>query len=600
MTDAGSPPLRATPAPRRRRRLWGILGPALALLVAGLAWGSWQLWQLGQPLLALRDVAGQAQAHLRAGDVTALSADLDGARALATTADAAAHAPAVALAARLPWIGDDVTVARELARAAAELGDGSAAVGPLLARLSGGGLDPLAEPGTREAIAQVRTAAAAASARLAGLDLDGLVLPVGDDVARLRDGLGRVGPAVDVLLPNLDALAVFLAAGERHTWFVAMQNLGESRPSGGMIGSWLLVRTDDGTLTVLQQGLNQELDTDRAVDYAATLPEGYRQVWGDSLDNWRSFTLSPHFPDNARMLAQTWNARGEERADGVLALGQGTVRLLAAATGPVTVAGRTIAPSDLADYLMVGVYQDYPDPVEKDAAVSEVIAQVLGRLSAGRFDLPGVLAAALQGPGADYLQLWSSEPDLQERIEAAGVSGSFPDEPGPVTTVRLANAAANKLDAFVHLGAEYRLGECTVDEDGVATRDGTLTVTLRNAVPDGLPDYVTGRGELIDGRSHPTGSTRDFVVVHTPVQATLTGALLDGQQALVQSAWVDGRQMLVFDVALEPGATSTVTVSWDEFTHGADDRPFPLTGRIVLPPLANPATTTVIPGGACK
>lgn len=598
--DSPRAPARPARAIRPARRVWRWLGPVLVVLVGLLGWGGWQLWQFGSDLLALRDTAAVAQQHVRNGEVAALRGDVARARELAIRADASADAPAVAIAARLPWIGDDVTVARELAGVAADLGAATTGLDPLLERLSGGATPDLSlAADALDAIGPVRPAAAAAAERLDRLDLSGLALPVGDDIARLRNVLGNLGSAVDVLSPYLDAVKILASPDSGQTWFVAMQNLGESRPSGGMIGSWLLVRAADGRLEVLDQGLNDELDTERSVDYSAYLPDGYTQVWGDSLDNWRSFTLSPHFPDNARLLARTWNVRGGKRADGVLALGQGTVHLLAGATGPVEVDGRTIAPADLAEYLKVGVYADYPDPVAKDAAVTGIIAQILGRISAGRFDLTGLVAAALDDPGADYLQLWSSDRAVQRQIEAAGLSGSFPEEPGPIATVRLANAAANKLDSFMHLGVEYRLGECVVDDGGVATRNSRLSVRLRNAVPDGLPGYITGEGKLLDDREHPVGASRDFVVVYPPVQATVTSAELDGKPALVQTAWVRERQMLVFDVTLDPGASSTIELGFDEFPTDAEDRPFSLTPRIVLPPLANPAETRVVDGSPC-
>ncbi len=563
-------------------------------------WGGWQLWQLASNLLALRDVAAQAQVHVKAHDLAALTGDLQRARDLAAKADVAADAPAVAFAAGLPWVGDDVTVARELAGVAADFSAGTVAVDPLLIRLAAGaGPDVLASPDVPEAIGQVRSAADGAGARLDRLDLSGLALPVGDDITRLKTGLGKVGPAVDALSPYLKALAILASPGTEHTWFVVMQNLGEARPSGGMIGSWLIVRAANGKLEVLRKGFNGAFPNG-SVDYKGFLPDGYEQVFGNSMSDWRSLNLSAHFPDNARLFAHAWNARGQGKVDGVLALGQGTVRFLAGATGPVEVNGRTIAPSDLADYLSVGIYQDFPDPEAKDDAVAGIIAKILGTLSSGKVDLAGLAAVALGAPSADYLQLWSSDAAVQRQVEAAGVSGAFTDEPGPVASVRLADAAANKLDSFVHLGAEYRLGACVEDDGGVATRRSTFSVSVRNAVPAGLPEYVTGKGDLLDGLHHRVGSSRDFVMVYTPVQATVTSALLNGKPALVQTAWVRDRQMLVFDVKLDPGATAAIAVTWDEFPTDSEDRAFTLTPRIVLPPLANPAEISVVAGSSCR
>ena len=588
----------ATPRWTLRRILLVTLGPAVVIVLGALGWTAWQVWELGSPLLQLRDVAGQARQHVEAGDLAALSGDLDSARALAVRADAAAHSAGVGFAAGLPWFGDDVTVARELAGVAADLSKATTGVDPLLAQLASGTESPLlVAAGALDIVEPIRGAADAAAARLSRLELGGLAFPVADDIHSLQGALSKLSPAVETLSPYLDALSILASPGQEHTWFVVMQNLGESRPSGGMLGSWLLLRSSDGQLRVLDQGANGDLKN--TYDYAGFLPAGYEQVFGDSMKDWRSLNLSANFPDNARLFAHAWNTDAKVKADGVLALGQGSVHFLAAAAGPVEVDGRTIAPADLAGYLTVGVYQDYPDQDDKDAAVAEIVAQLFGTLSGGQFDLPGLVAAAVDGPGADHLQLWSADETTQRQVEAAGLSGEFADDPGPIASVRLANAAANKLDAFLHLGAEYQLGACVTDDGGVSTRSSTLTVTLRNAVPDGLTEYITGNGDLLDGLKHPVGATRDFVMVHTPVQATVTSAEVDGRPAVVQSAWIGARQLLVFDVKLDPGSSATIVLRWDELPTDSEDKPFPVTPRIVLPPLANAAEISVVDGSLC-
>lgn len=598
--DRGSRTRRAARVHKTPLWLRVTLGSVLVVLIGVLAWGGWQLWQLGSDLLGLRDTAAQAQRHVQARDFAAFVGDVTRARELAARADVVADAPAVVFAAGLPWVGDDVTVARELAGVASDLATASTRLDPLLGRLAGGASPDLSMAGDAlGAIGPIRTAAETAAAQLDRLDLTGLILPVGDDIARLRDALGNVGPAVDSLSPYLNAVAILTTPNTSHTWFVVLQNLGEARPSGGFLGGWLLVRTSGGELKVLDQGANDELLSHK-FDYTGYLPAGYEQVWGDSMKYWQSLNMSANFPDNARLFAHAWNSHAKVKADGVLALGQGSVSLLAGAAGPVEVNGRTVAPADLSDYLKLGIYQEFSDPNAKDAALAHIVAQILDKITDAQFNVAGLFSAALDNSGADYLQLWSSDPAMQKQVRAAGLSGELTAQPGPVASVRLADAAANKLDSFMYLGAEYRLGACTVDDGGIATRSSTFTVTLRNGVPPGLPDYMTGKGDLLDGREHPIGSTRDFVVVYPPVQATVTSALVDGKPALVQTAWVAGRQMLVIDVALAPGASATIETAWEESPTDDEDRPFSLTPTIVLPPLANAAETRVVDGAACR
>ena len=135
-------------------------------------------------------------------------------------------------------------------------------------------------------------------------------------------------------------------------------------------------------------------------------------------------------------------------------------------------------------------------------------------------------------------------------------------------------------------------------------RTGTFTATLTNNVPDGLPDYMTGRIDQlqlgVNAADIVTGSNRDFVVVYAPMYATLESATLDGESVSVQEGELAGRPAVTIDVETMPGQTRTIEVTWSEPAVSTTGATLATTPQVVLPPLANPATVSLHEGGKCE
>jgi hypothetical protein len=115
-------------------------------------------------------------------------------------------------------------------------------------------------------------------------------------------------------------------------------------------------------------------------------------------------------------------------------------------------------------------------------------------------------------------------------------------------TLTTANAAANKLDLFLHRAETYdvhwdpRTGQVTA----------SLRVTLQNTAPaTGLPNYVAGNSVDL-----PTGTNRSFVSLYSPFD--LDAARVDGKPAALQSETELGRHVYSTFVDIPPGATSTI------------------------------------------
>ena len=587
-------------------RFWVITGLLFVVIFAGYT--ASRVVSMGFSLQSVADLTEQIGEHASDGDVQALAADLR--LVQKHTADAANTSGewTVVLASGQPFYGREIAALRVVSTSASDLSRAASPLVELLPRLASddisgtGGFDLALVENLETAVGSLSTAVHASSGKLAPLAKEPLAAPLHDRLVTLTSALDAAGPGLERVTPFVEALPVILGANGKRTWFVTMQNLTESRPSGGLLSAYIILGADEGKLDMITQGSNDTLENGPTVPDGA-MPPGLKSLWGDYLNSWLSMNLSADFPTNAQLISDGWNIRGEQQVDGVISLGQGTVQYLAAAVGPVTVRGITIQPADMVQYLSVDLYKQFPDPTEKDVVLAEIIAQIFEKLSSGEFNVQSLVSQAITSQNADYLQLWSADKVEQSQLENAGLSGALSEDYGPNSSVRLINAAGNKLDAFLELSADYRLGACVVDEEANSrTRTGTVTVTVTNNAPtSGLPPYMTGRVELQElGLDYVVGSNHTYVEVYLPRDAVPDTFSYDGADAFLSSGIERNHEFYLFDVELDPGESAQLVATWTEPAEDDGENALPSTPTLTMQPLLNtPTVTTSGVGGSC-
>ncbi len=397
--------------------------------------------------------------------------------------------------------------------------------------------------------------------------------------------IGQVEPLVSIL-------PIVLSGDSERTWFVALQNLAEARGTGGIIGAYAILNIDDGAVKMTKSGSDRDLVPTRAP--LTGIPAGYQQIWGTTPYDIRSVNVSPNFPITGQFVQNEWKAVSGQDLDGVLAIGQGTVQYMLAATGPITIDGETVTAKNVVQFLSLGVYQKYPDATDKNAFVGKLVGQIFTRLQNGQFDLESLLSATAATPTSDRLLAWSNHADVEKQITAAGFDGSVPTAYGPTTAVAVNNGGGNKLEQFLHMSVDYSLGTCKSDY----LRAGTMTISLTNSAPtSGLPAYVTPR---LDGAHAPVGSNLELVSVYAPVNSGHTTATLDSKAVSGYAGVEDVLSLYVFPVELNPGQTRKLIVRWDEPTAGPSvvdvlgSRP-----SVITSPSLNPIKVTTNVAKSC-
>jgi hypothetical protein len=93
---------------------------------------------------------------------------------------------------------------------------------------------------------------------------------------------------------------------------------------------------------------------------------------------------------------------------------------------------------------------------------------------------------------------------------------------GDELALTIANADNNKLDAYLH----ETLHETIDYSPATGQAQETVTMTLTNTAPAGLPAYVAGS---YPGSGIPAGTAREWVSLYTPFR--VDGVQVDGSDS---------------------------------------------------------------------
>ena len=264
---------------------------------------------------------------------------------------------------------------------------------------------------------------------------------------------------------------------------------------------------------------------------------------------------TPDFPTGAAVAAQRYAQLGGGAVDGVLALDvPGLCRLLGL-TGPVQVQGvsQKLDASNCEHFLLFDQYLQFASQSEaiQGDVLNTVANAVFNALTTRR--LPSLLGVAdvVGGAVAEHrIEAWSPAVQEEAAYDSLGMSGAFrvPSE-GDALTVLQANAAPNKLDAYVERKVTYR-----VDADtATGATAGSVTIALHNTATAGIDPRFAGNDEGL-----PNGTVRLRLRVVTPLglRATRVG----GEPISVEDEPAGRMHDYAVFVAVPPGGDSTVVL----------------------------------------
>jgi hypothetical protein len=579
-----------------------VCSVAISMAVVGT-----RVTTLATALGRLIDFSSVLKGDVESADLDALATDLVELDELTQDLMFAASDPVLGAAIDgVPVAGPHLQAARSIASAAAGLTSAAKPLSSILPRLepsslvTDGSYDIATITELDTVLRDLQSRLTTANKTIAEIPLDALDSRFAGFVTDISTVLGDGETLVNQIEPLVGILPIVLGGEGHQTWFVALQNLAEARGTGGLLSAYAVLDISDGAITMTASGSDGDLNS--TVPPLSGVPNDYLDIWGTNVTDWLSVNISPNFPYAGRLISNTWTKHSGEKVDGVLAFGQGIVQYMLAATGPVTIDGSTVDANNAVQFLSLDVYAKYPDAENKNEFVAKLVAEIFSRLQSGQFDLKSLLASTAAAPTGDRLQAWAKKADVQTRIAVDGYSGEIPNAYGPTAAISINNGGGNKLEQFLEVAVDYSLGVCSTSPSE-HTRAGTLTVTLTNNAPtSGLPDYVSPRSDYASTVDEKVvGSNLEVVSIYLPVGAEEGDTTIDGTSEFGYVGMERDRNVLAFDVDLDPGESKTLVVPWIEPTVSENVvETLGANQTVITPPSLNPFMVTTPTAETCS
>ncbi len=582
---------------RRWKPVVVTLAVVVGAVVLGGVWLAVRSQQAADALTSARDGVTGVREALTAGDPAAATAQLavvqaDTARAVSVTSD-----PVFTVAGALPWVGRTPKAVTAVAASADDLAttvlaplvDAGTTLDPETLRLGARQINVAALESALPSVEQASAGVDAARSDLSSLDLGGTPPQVQDAVTSLSDELADLDGQLASIGSALRILPPMLGADRPRSYLLAIQSNNEARGTGGFLGTYGVLKLDNGAITIERLAPRSFLDRQVYDTPPLNFGPDYAALYGDQVGSWSSANLSPHYPYAARLWLKMWQDRFGERLDGVVTTDPVATSYLLKAAGPTELAdGRPITGDNFVKLTESTVYSLIDDDTERDAYLQQIARATLDHVLRFVGSPQGMVDALARASGEHRLLVYSADRGEEAQLADMAVGGTLPEGPGPVAGLTIINASGNKADYYLTQHLDYELVACSADSQ--RTR---ITVTLDNGIPRNadLPSYVIGRVDLAKpGQPIPTrgGDQRVFVQVYGAEGAALAKVRVNGRPVTAEQGVERGRPVFRLPV-LVPAAGST-TIRLDLLEPRAEGVP-----RTWTTPLVKPATVSADP-----
>ncbi len=582
---------------RKRRYRRGLLRVGLVLgliVVAAVGWIAYSGLRAKDNLQRAADDVAALQSQAQNGDVAGERDSLVSLQREAHAARGETSGPIWRLARLTPVVGSNAAAITQVASAVDELAQHAL---PSLVETSATlDLQALAPHEGHIDLAPIQRAApailAAASAmqrardQVAGISTSGLVPLVRNSLMQLRSDLDAAVTTTSTAARAVTLLPPMLGASQPRTYALLFQNNAELRATGGIAGSWAIVRVDKGAVQIVKQGSAGDIDN---LLSGVPVPPDVAALYTNRPGTFfQDVDMAPSFPTDAALASDMFEQAYGIQLDGVISTDPVALAGLLKATGSVKLpSGGSLTASNAVSLLLSQVYQSIQNPAAEDAFFAQAANAVFTALSAGQGDARATVKALADAAGAGRLTVWSSHPDEEKLLAGTELEGALPtsEQPeNPTVGVFLNDGTGAKLDYYLHEDvAVTSASSCPAGRIGFH-----VLVTLTSTVPanaKGLPSYVTGT----PGPGVTPGTIGTQVVVAAPVGGSIVSATIDGVRSPIGTGNESGRSNGLLFVDLKPGQTQTVDVQLLSADLTAATRAAGLHLRMRLTPLAVPA-----------
>lgn len=548
-----------------RRR---IITTVVLVVVLALAWSVWLAVQTARDLRAAQASVDRIEAAITARDSGARSAAITDLQASAASAKNRTDGFWWGAITLTPFVGDDASGIRELSKsldlvasqAIAPLGD---TVDDLDSLTAGGRVDVAKVAALQDKVSTAHDAFSTAAELVRAEDSSGFAGAFRsryddyvDTVSELARDLGAAETAVEIL-PGM------LGAEKPRQYLLIFENNAEIRATGGLPGSWALVKADDGKLDMSEQGSARDFDV--YANPIGDLTSAEKALFGPEMGRFfQDPNFTPDFPRAAEVFNAFWAERyPEQPLDGVVSIDVVALSYLLDGLGPVQADDLTLSADNVVEQLLSTVYKQ-PDPAKQDEMFRGVARSIFEKVTLSPEDpialVEGIGRAAREG----RFHVASFDKGESELLAGTRVAGELSSDDGatPHIDVALNDGTASKMSYYLRYDTEIRSMSC---DEGIQQLEVSIALTQTVSPRDAaaLPSDVTGRGpvgtrpgnQLV--RVHvfaPFGGNISNVKIDGKAVSQPEAVNLRGRSAVTLAALIDSLDDVIITLSVESGA----------------------------------------------
>lgn len=382
----------------------------------------------------------------------------------------------------------------------------------------------------------------------------------------LTKSVRAVHDTLEGIYNEKDAFLTLLGDGTSKKYMVLLQNNSEQRPTGGFIGSFLLIDVKDGVIGPLS--FNDVYDYDWRLAEDVQTPEEIAAL----TDNWRlrDANYSPDFPTSAQQAMWFLQKEDGPKVDGVIGLDLTVLENLLQLSGPVQL-NRFTEPltADNIQLILSAVIESKLDGVESPKQIfHDLIPAVVQTAFAHPPSLGSTLGVINTLRAQGHVQAYFTDSNLEEATRTLGIAGEVtpPATGDDVLQVVHTSIGGNKTDAFVTENVVHRTfigSDGSVTDQVTITRTHTWTDEIGKQQQDTIASF--GLPALSDAVRSILGFgvNKSALRVYVPKDTELVSVLgIDEKD--IQTIQDDdvGQTYFRFVMETSPGTTSTVTVNY--------------------------------------
>jgi hypothetical protein len=551
--------LRRDPSVSIRR----VLTAAVVVILLGtIGYTGWQVFQLQRDLRQAEASADALRVAVDTRDAGARDAALLDLQQSAGAAESRTDGWWWSALTVVPLVGDDARGLRAVSSALSSVADDAlpgavASVDDLDTLIADGRIDLEVLASLDEPVGRAATVIAAAADEVNEVDSDGFFGALKVRYRDLADQLDDAATGLRSADTALDVLPAMVGAEGPRTYLLLFQNNAEIRATGGMPGSWALVRVDDGQIDLGLQGTAG--DFPRAAEPVIPLTPEEIDIYGAEYGVFfQNPGVAPDFPRAADLWRAHWDtAYPGTDLDGVIALDPVALSYLLRGTGPVEVAGRTVTSDNAVDELLSRPYLEL-EPTAQDEFFAEATKAIFEAVT-GELASPLDFAEGFSQAARERRFLVASfDDEVSADLSGTRVAGEWVGDDGatPHFDIGLNDAGASKMSYYLRYAAELSSTSC---DGGQQQFFGQLKLRQTIAPDDaaGLPESVTG---ALNVGVEP-GEQAVFVRLYGPAGGSIEDVMIDGRTTqLASEVRIDDRQVIT--LLIELSTVAEVLVTW--------------------------------------